>query len=158
MAPPSSQEACGVCRRLAAPESAPLFETDLWQVHPIEAPAGVPGWMVLYAKRHVPGAPQFSDAEAASLGPTLRLLTARLLEVTGALRIYLAAMGESSPHFHVHLVPRCAEMPKAAKGFAVFDLQRAAAAGEISNDPTEIERLARAYRQRLAEDRSLAGK
>ena len=152
MAHPSFAENCGVCRRLAAPESAPLFENELWQVHPIEAPAGVPGWMVLYAKRHVPGAPQLSDAEAHSLGPTLRHLTARLLDVTGALRIYLAAMGESSPHFHMHLVPRYAEMPKAAKGWSVFDLQRAAAAGEISSDPAEVERLAQEYKKRLQSD------
>jgi diadenosine tetraphosphate (Ap4A) HIT family hydrolase len=149
---PSFQESCGVCRRLAAPESAPLFENELWQLHPIEAPAGVAGWMVLYAKRHVPGAPQFSDAEAHSLGPTLRHLSACLLEVTGALRIYLASMGESSPHFHMHLVPRYAEMPKAAKGWPVFDLQRAAATGEITTDVAEVERLARAYRTRLQND------
>jgi histidine triad (HIT) family protein len=149
---PSFQESCGVCRRLAAPESAPLFENELWQLHPIEAPAGVPGWMVLYAKRHIPGAPQLSDGEAHSLGPTLRHLTARLLEVTGALRIYLAAMGESSPHFHMHLVPRYAEMPKAAKGWSVFDLQRAAATGEITTDLAEVERLTHAYRERLHDD------
>lgn len=110
------------------------------------------GWVVMYAKRHVAGAPQFSDAEANDLGPMLRHLAARLLDVTGALRIYLAAMGESSPHFHVHLVPRYAEMPKGAKGWAVFDLQRAAAAGEVSVDPAEVERLARAYRSCLASD------
>jgi diadenosine tetraphosphate (Ap4A) HIT family hydrolase len=152
VAHPSFEESCGVCRRLAAPESAPLFETELWQVHPIEAPAGVPGWMVLYAKRHVAGAPQFSDAEARSLGPTLQHLTSRLLEVTGALRVYLAAMGESSPHFHMHLVPRYADMPKGAKGWGVFDLQRAAAAGEITTDPKEVAALAQRYRERLQGD------
>lgn len=108
--------------------------------------------MVLYAKRHVPGVAQFNDLEAKSLGPTLRHLQSHLLEVTAALRIYLAALGEASPHFHMHLVPRYAEMPKGAKGWAVFDLQRAAAARELVTDEAEVARITQAYRERLASD------
>jgi hypothetical protein len=52
----------------------------------------------------------------------------------------------------MHLVPRYAEMPKAAKGWAVFDLQRAAATGEITTDVAEVERLAQTYRERLRND------
>jgi diadenosine tetraphosphate (Ap4A) HIT family hydrolase len=58
-------------------------------------------------------------------------------------------MGESAPHFHAHLVPRYASMPREAKGWGVFDLQRAAAAGEISVDPAEVQRIAAAYEQAL---------
>ena len=72
-----------------------------------------------------------------------------LLEVTGALRIYTAAMGESSPHFHGHLVPRYAGMPKGAIGWAVFDLERAAKAGEIMPDVAEVERVSRAFASAL---------
>jgi diadenosine tetraphosphate (Ap4A) HIT family hydrolase len=72
-----------------------------------------------------------------------------LLEVTGALRIYTAAMGESSPHFHGHLVPRFAQMPKDSKGWGVFDLERAAKAGEVPVDVAEIERLTNAFRSAL---------
>jgi len=74
-----------------------------------------------------------------------------LLEVTGALRIYTAAMGESSPHFHAHMVPRYAQMPKDAKAWAVFDLQRAAAAKEIDVDVAETRRVVAAYAKALAE-------
>lgn len=148
---PSFDASCGVCRKLFGEGAAPpLFENSLWQVRAIEAPSGVPGWMVLYTKRHVAGPAVFDDAEAASFGPTLRHLQSRLLQVTGALRIYTAAMGESSPHFHGHMVPRYASMPKDAKAWGVFDLQRAAAAGEIQTDEQEAARLASAYRALLA--------
>lgn len=143
---------CGPCGSVAG-ESARdelVFENELWHVRHGGAPYGVPGWMMLLTRRHVAGPAQFDDAEAASFGPTLRHLQRVLIEVTGALRIYTAAMGESHPHFHAHMVPRYPSMPKDAKAWGVFDLQRAAGAGEIAVDRAEVERLTRAYRDALA--------
>jgi diadenosine tetraphosphate (Ap4A) HIT family hydrolase len=147
---PSLSPSCGVCQALHAAGHAPLYEDDLWCVAPA-VPAGVPGWMLLIAKRHVAGPAHFDDREAASLGLALRHFERVLEQVTGALRIYTAAMGESHPHFHAHMVPRYAVMPRDAKGWSVFDLQRAAGAGEIAVDPDEVARVAAAYRRALAE-------
>jgi diadenosine tetraphosphate (Ap4A) HIT family hydrolase len=97
----------------------------------------------------VPGPAHFDAREVQSFGPTWCHLQKVLLEVTGALRIYTAAMGESSPHFHGHLVPRFEKMPKDAKGWGVFDLERAAKAGEVTNDLAEVARLIDAYRDAL---------
>lgn len=141
---------CGICRRLkgAAPDNI-VFQNELWHVCAIDAPTGVPGWMMLITRRHVSGPAAFDDREASSFGPTLRHLQRVLLEVTGSLRIYTAAMGESSPHFHGHMVPRYATMPKGAKAWAVFDLMRAAAAREIEADEAAAARIARAYGEAL---------
>lgn len=139
------QESCGVCQKLAKAETAAVFENALWVVRPIDAPAGVPGWMVMAARRHVAGPAQFDAQEVTSFGPTWCHLQRVLLEVTGALRIYTAAMGESSPHFHGHLVPRFERMPKDAKGWSVFDLERAAKAGEVVVDPADVARYTAAF-------------
>ena len=72
---------------------------------------------------------------------------------SGALRIYTAAMGESHPHFHAHMVPRYVTMPRDAKAWSVFDLQRAVGAGEVPIDRAEIARIAEAYREALAAGR-----
>jgi diadenosine tetraphosphate (Ap4A) HIT family hydrolase len=145
-----AEPGCAVCASLSGPgRVAPLFENELWHVRSISAPAGVPGWMLLVSRRHAPGPALFDDREAASFGPTLRHLQRVLLETTGALRIYMAAMGESAPHFHCHLVPRYQAMPGDAKAWAVFDLQRAAAAGEIPVDEVAVERAIAAYRRAL---------
>ena len=74
---------------------------------------------------------------------------AMLEEVTGALRIYTATMNESSPHFHLHMVPRYAEMPHDAKAWAVFGLQGAATRGEVHVDEETVERIVVAYREAL---------
>jgi len=140
-------ETCAVCRRNA--ESAVLFENDHWLIPAPPAGAGVPGWLVLQTQRHVAGIAHFNDAEAANFGPALRHFERVLEEVSGALRIYSAAMGESFPHFHMHMVPRSATMPKDAKGFAVFDLLRASQAKEIAFDEAEATRILDAYRDVL---------
>jgi diadenosine tetraphosphate (Ap4A) HIT family hydrolase len=148
----SFDASCGMCTKLATTIDEPVFENELWHVRPIDAPSGVPGWMMLVARRHVPGPAHFDAREVASFGPTWCHLQRVLLEVTGALRIYTAAMGESSPHFHGHLVPRFAQMPKDAKGWSVFDLERAAKAGEVQVDASEVARIRLAFEDALRRD------
>ncbi len=140
---------CGMCTQLAMADVEPVFENALWHVRPIDPPSGVPGWMMMVARRHVSGPSNFDAREIASFGPTWCHLQRVLLEVTGALRIYTAALGESSPHFHGHLVPRFARMPKDATGWPVFDLERAAKAGEVKVDPAEVARIRLAFEDAL---------
>ncbi len=138
---------CAICATVA---SAPaLYEDGLWHVRHIEPPWGVAGWMLLIARRHVAGPGYFADDEAAAFGPMLRRCAGALQEVTGALRIYTAALGELHPHFHAHLVPRYAQMPGDARGWGVFDLQRAAGAGEVVVAAAAVERVSAAYAARL---------
>lgn len=131
------------------PESI-VFENELFQLRSLPGKVPVPGWLMLLTRRHVAGPAQLNDAEAAALGPNLRHGCAVLERVTGALRIYTAALGEAHPHFHCHLVPRLAELPGGAKGFSVFDLQRQAAEGSLPVDEgatrAMLERLRDAFR------------
>jgi hypothetical protein len=50
------------------------------------------------------------------------------------------------------MVPRYPETPKGAKAWAVFDLQRAATAGEITVDAAEVARISERYRAALAKN------
>jgi diadenosine tetraphosphate (Ap4A) HIT family hydrolase len=152
---PTHDPGCGICRSNAGEAAIPggiVFENELWLVRHAPPPYGVAGWMTLQSQRHVGGPAHFDDAEAASFGPTLRHLERVLEEVTGALRVYTAAMGESFPHFHGHMVPRRAAMPNDAKAWGVFDLQRQASAGTVTVDAAEVGRVIAAYRDRLAAD------
>lgn len=138
--------ACAVCASLAGPSRRePIYENDLWHVRHAGPPYALPGWMMLISRRHVGGPAHFNDREATNLGLALRHFELVLEQVTGALRIYTAALGESSPHFHAHMVPRYAQMPLDAKGWPVFDLERAAKAGEIPENTAEATRIIEAY-------------
>ncbi|HJN92385.1 MAG TPA: diadenosine tetraphosphate hydrolase [Dehalococcoidia bacterium] len=146
----SYDDACGICKMVA--DGTPLYENGLWAVHRLPDGIGVPGWLMLLSRRHVAGPAHFNDAEAESFGPTLRHLERVLEDVTGALRIYTAAMGESFPHFHGHMVPRQETMPNDASAWSVFDLYRATQEGEIAIDQAEATRIAEAYSERLRSD------
>jgi len=148
----TASPACAVCATLSGPgRLEPLYEDALWHVRPAPSPPGVPGWMMMVSRRHVAGPAHFDDDEARAFGLALRHFERVLEQVTGALRVYTAAMGESSPHFHAHMVPRTATMPRDAKGWGVFDLERAARAGEITVDLAAARRIAAAYARALAE-------
>jgi diadenosine tetraphosphate (Ap4A) HIT family hydrolase len=108
--------------------------------------------MLLITRRHVAGPAHFDDREARAFGPALRHFERTLERVTGALRIYTAAMGESHPHFHAHMVPRYPTMPRDAKAWSVFDLQRAVGAGEVAIDLQAVARVAAAYQRALIAD------
>jgi diadenosine tetraphosphate (Ap4A) HIT family hydrolase len=148
---PSYDAGCGVCQSLGgATPAIALYVDELWHVRHAE-PAGVPGWMLLISQRHVGGPAHFDDREAAAFGPALRHFERVLEQVTGAVRIYTAAMGESHPHFHGHMVPRYATMPRDARAWSVFDLQRAVGAGEVEVDQAEVARVSAAYARALRE-------
>jgi diadenosine tetraphosphate (Ap4A) HIT family hydrolase len=136
-----------MCASLAV--ERPLYADELWQVRPIEPPWGVAGWLLMIAQRHCPGPAYLDDREARAFGPALRHFERVLEAVTGADRIYTAMLGESQRHLHCHMVPRYASMPAGASGWSVFDLQRAARAGEIPVDP-RAERVHEAFAAALA--------
>jgi diadenosine tetraphosphate (Ap4A) HIT family hydrolase len=146
----SYDDACGICTMIDT--GTPLYANDLWAVYRMPDGIGVPGWMMLLTQRHVGGPAHFDDSEAANFGPALRHFESVLEDVSDALRIYTAALGESFPHFHAHMVPRFEIMPNDASAFAVFDLYRATQAGEVQIDHTEATRIAEAYREALAAD------
>lgn len=145
----SYDDSCGICKVNSA--DGALFENDRWLVRRMPAGIGVPGWMMLHSQRHVAGPAHFDDGEATSFGPTLRHLERVLEDLTGALRIYTAAMGESFPHFHAHMVPRYEQMPNDASAWGVFDLYRATQQGEVTIDQDEATRIAEAYAAALAD-------
>jgi diadenosine tetraphosphate (Ap4A) HIT family hydrolase len=153
---PTNVAGCGVCDVNTGAKPTPggvIFENGLWLVRLSGPPYAVPGWMMLHTQRHVGGPAHFDDAEAANFGPALRHFERVLEQVTGALRIYTAAMGESFPHFHAHMVPKYAEMPGGASAMGVWDIPRRAAAGEFkageARAESEAERITKAYREAL---------
>ncbi|PZC42900.1 MAG: Diadenosine tetraphosphate (Ap4A) hydrolase [Chloroflexi bacterium] len=141
----NSDPDCQICEANASGSS--LFENDLWVVGPMSLGVAVPGWMVMRSRRHVGGPAHFNDAEAANFGPALRHLERTLEEVTGALRIYTAAWGESVAHFHAHLIPRYESMPVDGKPWALFD--RIGAEETAGSEAAEVSRVAEAYGSRL---------
>lgn len=125
----------------------------LWTAGPFvlrhaPAPFGAPGWLVLQSAAHVSGPAEFSDEQAGALGPAVRAASAALLRASGALRVYVAALGEAHHHFHMHLVPR---YDGGAAGWSAFAQQAEAAAGRTVVDPARVAAIVEAVRAALAD-------
>ena len=141
-----SAPACAVCAEVCDAGGI-LWETKSFVLRHAGSPFGACGWLMLCTKAHTAGAADFSDGEAASLGPALRAASAALLAATGALRVYTAALGEAHKHYHCHLVPRTADGPA---GWALFAQQGEAAAGRVVVDAERVAEVSAAVKAALA--------
>jgi diadenosine tetraphosphate (Ap4A) HIT family hydrolase len=107
------------------------------------------GWTFLCSTRHVQGAADLDDREAATLGPALRAVSRAVRDLTGCDRVYAIAFGQGAPHLHVHLIPRF-DGEEGTRAWNVADWYRAVERGERpAADPGEVARFVDAMRERL---------
>jgi diadenosine tetraphosphate (Ap4A) HIT family hydrolase len=111
---------CFSCDQQASP-CRPVREdvvhTGHWRVaHAFNST--LPGWLVLLPTRHVTSFAQLSPEAAGELGGLVRRLSIALEAVTGCVKTYLMQFSEAEgfSHLHLHLVPRSADQPEAARG------------------------------------------
>ena len=117
------------------------------QHHPLPSPLA--GWTFLCSVRHVQGAADLDDAEAAELGTALRTVSRAVRDLSGCDRVYAIAFGQGAPHLHVHLVPRF-DADDATRAWNVADLYRAVERGERpAAEPAAVGRFVAAMRSRL---------
>jgi diadenosine tetraphosphate (Ap4A) HIT family hydrolase len=64
------------------------------------------GTVILETKRHVLDFGEMSPAELAEFGAIVHRLVPAVKAATGAQRVYLLALMERAPHFHLWLVPK----------------------------------------------------
>jgi histidine triad (HIT) family protein len=69
------------------------------------------GYVVLKPRRHVHELADLSPGEAASLGPVVQTLARAMRTALRTERIYIFSFAETVHHFHLHLLPRYADMP-----------------------------------------------
>ncbi|HEY9790816.1 MAG TPA: HIT domain-containing protein [Candidatus Obscuribacterales bacterium] len=108
---------CLICRRHKDSSRAPLvvYEDDLFKVsHSIET--NILGYFSLETRRHVLHPGEFSKEEATAYGRVLSNLMAAMSQVVDCHRIYTFSLSETVPHFHVHVIPRREDFPRAYSG------------------------------------------
>ena len=85
-------------------ESTPLFRLGLAPSH------DVPGWLLLWSRRHSEGPAALTDDEAAELGRQIKRVSRALCSAMETEKVYVAWLGENHPHFHVLFAARTAAM------------------------------------------------
>jgi len=155
---------CGVCQENSGKKEIPhgiIWENNNWLLRHTPPPYGIAGWFTLQAKRHVPHAGYFNDIETTEIGPLMKKFCTIIQTVTKCEKVYLAALGESHPHFHLHFVPRydtnndyqsitntvssdgtsTSNKTPTTKGWTVFQAGGEAAAGKLSVDSKHVETI-----------------
>lgn len=145
-------DACFVCSKQRGEVDVPggvLYEDDLvYASHGVlDSHHGYPGLLFVEPKRHAPGFPDLTTAEAERVGLLIHRLSRALEAVTDAERTYVAVLGHHVPHLHVWLVPRYPGTPAELWGTDVLRWDDAPVASY-----EEIAALCQRIRERLQEN------
>jgi len=114
------EDECLVCRELRGDVTVPggflLRDGAVTAFHlpPLDE-HGSPylGHLLIVTHRHVARLGDLSDEESAAVGRTATRLARALTEAGGAEWVYSAVIGTGVPHFHLHLIPRYPDTPRA---------------------------------------------
>jgi diadenosine tetraphosphate (Ap4A) HIT family hydrolase len=111
---------CGICAQPAAGlGSILIYEDEHWRIrHANET--NILGYLILESKRHLLDLSQADESELLSYGPLLGALMKAIRSVTDCQRVYTFTLAEMVPHFHVHLIPRTASIPRAYRGRGIM--------------------------------------
>jgi histidine triad (HIT) family protein len=112
-----SKQPCPICERQK--NSKPIFESEDWLVRH-SAETNILGYVLIEAKRHFLDMAEATKSECASYGEMLQRVTKGIRRMVPAERIYTFTLGEVVPHYHVHVIPRTIQMPRAYRGRGIL--------------------------------------
>lgn len=118
--------ACLVCREVAGDIIAPggvLQSGDHslgFHIPPLDSGDVYLGHLLVVPRRHVADFAGLDEAEASEIG-TLMQRASLALKKSGAERVYVATIGHSFDHLHVHLLPRWPGTPPEVPWHSVDD-------------------------------------
>jgi RimJ/RimL family protein N-acetyltransferase/diadenosine tetraphosphate (Ap4A) HIT family hydrolase len=123
-APEDAVAGCFVCRkhrdRGSLLPGGPVAEDDLVIVSHVVTPdvlggdgtTAYLGHLFVEPRRHAPGLPDLTEAEARRVGWWCTQASRALRDAAGAEHVYAAVIGDGVPHLHVHLLPRYPGTPR----------------------------------------------
>ena len=94
-----------------------------------------PGHFVVATREHLPTFTDIGPDQAADLFRFANELAGRAEPLVGAVKTYIAAIGDKDPHFHIHVFPRLAA--DAPMGPHIMEPQ--GWAGEVGQEVSEEE-------------------
>ena len=103
--------ACDILAGRITPPGGVIYEDPYWRIDHQASPVLLRGFLIVKPRRHVEHLAELTAAEAAALGPVLRLAAQALTAAVAPAKVYAASFGELVTHLHFYVLPRTAEMP-----------------------------------------------
>jgi len=139
---PEPIDNCPCCDLHADPVGGWIYSDARWLVRHGPASSTMAGALQIISVRHFIDFADMTDEEAGSFGRLLVRLDAALRSTTDAERVHLVSTRDRVAHFHAWLYPRSASHPLRGTEFL---------AAPQSSQVADVERVANAVRQRLAQ-------
>jgi histidine triad (HIT) family protein len=117
---------CVVCQELSGTievPGGPLYSDDLVvtiHIPPLDGGDVFLGHLLVVPRRHVADFAGLTEEEAAGVGVQVSRWSLALKQ-SGAERVYVATVGHSFDHLHVHLLPRWPQTPPEVPWHSVDD-------------------------------------
>jgi len=144
---------CFICSKhwgeIVIPGGA-IYEDDLLYAGHVgtqEGQAAYLGYIMVETKRHAPGLADLTDVESQAVGLLVARIGRALRDSEKVEHIYAFVIGDSVPHFHLHVIPRYAGAPREYCGVHVDEWPGAPHGG-----PQEIVALCTRLRTYLANE------
>ncbi len=118
----NSQETCLICARQSSHEDSPLnlvYQDEFWSIRHSQE-TDILGYLSLASRRHFLDLAQANTEELATYGPLLAAIMKSLHSLLPCQRIYTFTLAEVVPHFHVHIIPRTAQLAPAFCGRGIL--------------------------------------
>jgi diadenosine tetraphosphate (Ap4A) HIT family hydrolase len=112
---------CLICTKHNDPsrQSLLVYSDDHWNVfHSLDT--NILGYFCLEPKRHFLDMSHATAKEAASYGLILHKLMAAIRATVECSRIYTFSLGETVAHYHLHVIPRRTDFPRAYSGRGIM--------------------------------------
>ncbi len=137
-----TKTACFICDRQSDQKNV-VFQDGHWTLRH-SAETKLLGYFLLESRRHLLDLSEANEAEAASYGPLLGRIMKAIREVVNSERVYTFSLGESVPHYHLHLIPKTQAVPRRYKARGIMQLPLEPAA-----DPSLVEEACARIRRAL---------
>lgn len=96
-----------------------VYQDEHWRLrHSSET--DILGYFILEPRRHFLDLSESAVAEQVSFGVLSANAVAAIRRLTDCSRVYSFVLAEAVPHFHVHLIPRTAYLPRAFRGRGIM--------------------------------------
>lgn len=111
---------CKICQEQAKNDLVVrVYEDELWLVRHSQE-TNILGYFIIEPKRHFLDLSEATAPESAQYGLLLSKVMKAIRASVDCQRVYTFSLAEMVPHFHVHVIPRGANLPRAYVGRGIM--------------------------------------
>lgn len=139
----SNSQPCLICDRAATEgEARFIYQSEHYRVRHSDE-TDLSGYLIVESRRHFLDLSHASPGEADDLGAVIARATRAIHIFCQPQRVYSFTLAEAVPHFHMHLIPRAADLDSAyvGRGIMAYPLNPALAPQKRQEVAAQLQKI-----------------